>query len=145
MFKTDVYQCNWGIILPCKSGVSWEIQCDGVCCHHVEIEGVFIPLGRPYLQYNPFDNSSFTRRDPQDLLGSLQQANYTYRKKDVKKIWKEIKKAMHFDFEDVDGDPPSREGFKWIKFTKFEPGWGHCGWVEQLIGKTVVLVYPNCD
>ena len=121
--------------MPCKSGFIWQQQTDGVLCNQIFIEGVFIPLNKPR---GDFSN---------DLLKDLQQANYNGRSS-TKDIWKRIKEAIHFDFEEVDAPndlPISQEGLIWIKLTKFESGWGHGDWVKAFIGKTMALIYPNCD
>lgn len=136
--KCDVYAHDWGVILPCKSGVIWEQQTDGVSCNHVEIEGVFIPL------HIPRDENG------EHLPELLAQANYKtgpYSQVSDALIWKEIKERMHFDFEELypTTEPRSSEGFQWIKLTKFEPGWGHNEWVSDLVGKTLILIYPNSD
>jgi len=57
---------------------------------------------------------------------------------------------MKFDFVQVRNPnpekyPDTQEGFMWIKLTKFEWGWGHGKWVANLVGKTLVLIYPNSD
>ena len=125
---------NWGFLMPCESGFIWQQQTDGIMCHQIFIEGVFIPLERPK---GNFGN---------DLLKELQEANYDG--KSTKELWKRIKEAMHFNFEEVDapeGMPISQEGLLWIKLTKFESGWGHGDWVKAFIGKTMALIYPNCD
>jgi hypothetical protein len=129
----DVYAHNWGFLIPCKSGVVFTQQTGGISCHQSQLEGVFYPLQKP-------------RELDLMLLPLLQEANYNYQADGD--LWDRIKKAMHFDFEIVDspiGETSSTEGFMWIKLTKFEPGWGHCDWVTELIGKTMVLIYPNSD
>ena len=80
------------------------------------------------------------------LLPELEKANYDGKPTD--ELWEDIKEAMHFDFEWIDGPGGqlrNTEGFRWVKFTKFLSGWGHEEWVKQLIGMEVVLIYPNCD
>lgn len=149
---------GWGVIIPCESGVCFEIQTMGVCCHHVTIEGVFVSLNKPYCKnkrHKHATNEYQWKEDKTDLLAALQQANYHNNgtKKScelVDKLWREIKEVMHFDFEIIDietdsKEPMNQEGILWIKFTKFEDGWGHGEWVKKLIGKKLVLVYPNCD
>lgn len=128
------YSHNWGFLVPCASGFIWEQQTEGIMCNQIYIEGVFIPLREPK---GTFGNN---------LLKELQEANYDGRP--TTKLWNRIKKAMHFDFEEIDapeGMPPNQEGLQWIKLTKFESGWGHGDWVKAFIGKTMALIYPNCD
>ena len=157
-FIVDTYAHNWGIIIPGKTGILFEQQTDGVCCHHVSIEGTFIPLNKPYCtnkRHNHKNDEFRWKKDETDLLATLQQANYHHNGSNksyqlVEKLWREIKEVMHFDFEIIDVEPDSnepqnQEGILWIKFTEFKSGWGHGYWVEKLIGKKVVLVYPNCD
>lgn len=125
---------NWGFLVPCESGFIWQQQVGGVSCDQVYIEGVFIPLCRP------------TGNFQNQLLSELQEANYAGR--NTRGLWRRIKEAMHFNFEIVDapeGMPPSQEGLLWIKLTKFEFGWGHGEWVRAFVGKTMALIYPNCD
>jgi len=137
-----VWAHDWGFLIPCKSGVIWRQQTGGIMCYQVFMEGVFIPLSKPY-EYNP--------KKPnvnKNLLDALVKANYNG--KPTANIWKKIKTSMHFDFEEVanpkeDEYPNTQEGFMWIKLTKFEHGWGHGEWVQDLIGKVMVLIYPNCD
>lgn len=152
--RLNVYQCNWGFIIPQKNGTFWEIQTCGVMCNHVEIEGVFIPLDKPHCsnkKHKHKNNEFLWKKDDTDLLASLQQANYNDNgsKKSqelIKKLWIEIKHDMHFDFDVLEAkEPCNQEGLLWIKLKKFDSGWGHEDWVDQLIGKEIVLVYPNCD
>ena len=46
----SVCACDFGLLLPCKSGVTWEHQTDGVLCNHIFIEGVFLPLPTPQVK-----------------------------------------------------------------------------------------------
>jgi hypothetical protein len=125
--NADVYAHEWGFIIPCESGVVWEQQTDGVACNHVHIEGIFLPLLMPF-----------------DLLQKMKKANYE--NKNTKNIWKKIKEEMHFDFDIIDARyPPNQEGMLWIRLKRFESGWGHGKWVEGLVGREMVLIYPNCD
>ena len=138
----DVYPHTWGFILPCESPVVWEQQTNGVCCNHVYIEGVFLPLHKPILHtYN--EDKSWTSRD---LLKELQRANY--KGKPDGNIWDEINERMHFKYEEIDapeGQPRNQEGIQWIILKEFESGWGHGSEIQDLIGMTLCLVYPNCD
>jgi len=130
-FHVSTYAHNWGILIPCKSGVYWEQQTGGVMCHHEEWEGIFIPLS------NPEDVVDGKRIN---YLHLLEDANYTGDYKKAKEIWKKIKEVMYFDFEILDYS--YEEGYMWVKFTKFE---GHGEWAKKFIGKEVILIYPNCD
>lgn len=137
--------CSWGVILPRKSGVIWELQTGGVMCNHPTLEGVFIPLHKPIDTKFIEKTNTYKHRY---LLELLKKANYEYKVREVKNIWKRIKADMHFNFVDVSepkGYPITEEGLRWIKFTKFDSGWGHGDDIKQLIGKRVALIYPNCD
>ena len=128
----DCYAHDWGLLVPCPSGFLWEQQTMGVACHHVAIEGVFIPL-----------------KEPNDYLAKLRIANYEG--KSTKIIWKKIKETMkqweNLDWQEVENPDPSRfpdnqEGFQWIKIIDWSSSMGRG---KQLIGETVALIYPNCD
>jgi len=137
----DVYAHDWGVLIPSQCGVVWEIQTEGVMCNHVHIEGVFIPLRFPKESQKKGEQMVW-----RNLLEELKNANYNF--KGTQQIWSRIKNVMHFDFELIEapkGQPESQEGVLWVKFSKFEGGWGHGAWVKQLMGKTVALIYPNCD
>lgn len=143
ILNATTYPHNFGVLIPCSSGVIWEQQTDGVMCHHVHIEGIFIPLQKPR------DIDLVNNKD-EDLLHTLQEANYNYDSVKAEKTWKRIQDIMHFEFEEIPNPDPSKypdtqEGMKWIKVKKFEDGWGHCPWVRHLEGKTLILIYPNCD
>ncbi len=151
-FKTSTFAHNWGIVIPCESGYLWQQQTNGVMCRQVWIEGIYIPLIKPrkwIWEKDPTREKGNRTKEIIPLLKELQRANYEYRTMDVTdKIWKDIKEAMKFDFEDIEapeGQHRNIEGLRWIKFTKFTSGWGHGSWVEQLIGMEVALIYPNCD
>ena len=135
-FRATTFAHNWGIVIPCESGYLWQQQTRGVMCTQIWIEGIFIPLNKP----RTYDGTN------RDLLKELEETNYAG--KSTGELWKDIKEAMKFDFEEIDtpeGQPRSVEGMTWIRFTEFKPFWGHGKWVEQLIGMEVALIYPNCD
>ena len=118
-------------------------------CRHVYIEGVFIPLRKPRRWVWSEETNEYGGRDLKELtplLPLLQEANYSYR--DTSKLWEEIREDMHFDYEEIEapeGQPHNQEGIQWIILKSFETGWGHGSEVLGLIGKTLCLVYPNCD
>lgn len=127
------YPHNFGILIPCQTGVFWEQQTCGVMCNHVQVEGIFIPLV-----------------EPTKLLAELRDANYDYKPKEVARIWEEIKNEMQFHFKEVPNPDPSKypdtqEGLMWIKIKDFHSGWGHGQWVNQFKDKIVILIYPNSD
>jgi len=138
MIKANVYPHIWGVIIPCKSGVMWEQQTEGVSCCHVHIEGIYIPLKKPFLY--PKD------KDPEDLLERLMEQNYNFYITD--ETWEDIKEAMNLEFIDIDapmGMPPTQEGIRWIRIIKFGDDIGYIQDTKDLEGKEVVLIYPNCD
>jgi len=136
------YAHPWGLLIPSKNSFHWEQQTDGVMCHHVTLEGVFVPLDEP----SEWDKEEKERIE---LLDELQHANYTYNEEKVADIWKRIHEAVKrdFEFEEVDapkGQPENAEGLQWVKITK---GSDEFDWknFKDLEGKVVCLVFPNCD
>jgi hypothetical protein len=128
----DTYAHNWGILVPSNSGFIWEQQTDGVMCNHIQVEGIYIPL-----------------REPNDYLAKLRIANYDG--KSTLAIWKKIKETMKqwegFQWIEVDNPNPTKfpnnqEGMQWIRITDWCSSLGRG---KQLIGETVILIYPNCD
>lgn len=146
--KCDVYSHNWGIIVPAKTGIWYEQQTCGVCCNHVKIQGSFIPLHTPHY---------FKIGNYKSMLEDLSEANYKGHNTD--KVWKKIDEQMHWKYEIIEapeGQPHNQEGILWVKFTNFSipkdkngkedpryDSWSEMG--EFLLGKTVCLIYPNCD
>jgi len=123
---------NFGLILPCPSGISWGQQTCGVMCHQISIEGIFVPL--------PI---------PKKLLEDIQNANYNYKPKLLKKRWNRLKKWLkeneQFEFQGVKapvGMPFNQEGIQWIKIIRFESS---IDTRKLLEGEIVCLIYPNCD
>lgn len=145
------YGHNWGFILPSESGVYWEQQTNGLMCNHIYIEGVFIPLNKPrrfVWEKHPTENLRGKLKEMIPLLPELQRANYKYDYERAKELWVEIREEMHFNYEEIDapeGQPRNQEGIQWIVLKEFQTGWGHGTEVLHLIGKTLCLVYPNCD
>jgi len=152
-----IYPCNWGIIIPCESGVVWTLQTCGCACFHVQIEGIFIPLSKPIIHHIFFS---------ENLLDKLQSANYVYGPKwigtdengkylfedrdeehVIDAIWEKIKLEMSIGFEKIDapeGQPQNQEGIQWIHITSAQSRWDEDCFV-QLLGKDVALIYPNSD
>lgn len=128
----DTYAHNWGILVPCQSGFVWTQQTQGIACCHVEVEGIYIPL-----------------REPNEYLAKLREANYHGHSTIT--IWKKIKETMKqwegLEWIEVDTPNPLKypnnpEGMQWIIITN----WGSAlGRGRQLIGETVILIYPNSD
>lgn len=133
--ELNTYDHNFGFVLPMKTNVFWEQQTNGVCCNHVQIEGVFIPL--------PMDG------DIGKILSKISGANYAFNDVEVNKGWVELhkylKKYEQLEFEEVEapqGQPKNQEGLVWVKITRWQSYIGH-GF--GMVGKTVCLFYPNCD
>lgn len=138
----NVYSHEWGIIVPKESGVIWQQQTKGILCHHVQIEGVYIPLDKP--REAKENDKSF---ETIDLLSELKQANYNHNEEKIEKTWNKIKEQISFDFKEIERPsydyPSTQEGIKWIKITDCaDRKWEN---LSELIGENVVLVYPNCD
>jgi hypothetical protein len=134
------YDIAWGFILPCKSGVVWEQQTDGVCCHHVYIEGILIPLR---------DVCEISKNKVDWLVNKISEENYERaRSKVLKNIWNRIRVASSIDFEFIPppkGMPRNQEGFQWVLYRRHEEGHGNSFSIESWKNKPIVLVYPNSD
>jgi hypothetical protein len=131
--RTDPY--GFGIIIPMKTGVVWEHQCDGYACHQLQQEGIFIPLKEGY-----FDSH----------INDLGDREYHY-----------SKEKLPFEFNVVEDDFSKlsekektrklfammfQEAWEWITFL----GWKdktdfNAKEFDKLIGKKVLLVYQNSD
>jgi hypothetical protein len=159
----NLYAHNFGLLIPCESGVVWRQQTDGVSCHQVEIEGIFIPLDKPikHTFTGQKGTASFKYKSTK-LLEKLTTANYEGR--GTRKIWDDIFETMYefggikledVDWEDVMNDMISRgypgpcEGYKYVRITKLGELYnGKKSWADDLsslIGKPLILIYPNCD
>jgi hypothetical protein len=128
----NTYDHNFGFVLPIHTNVFWEQQTNGVCCNHVSIEGVFIPL--------PMQS---------EILGKISNANYKYDEVAVNKGWVELHKALKIheglEFEEVEApihNPENQEGLVWVKITRWDSCIGHG---TGMVGKICALFYPNCD
>ena len=158
----DLYEHDFGLLLPCKSGVTWEHQTDGVLCNHIFIEGVFLPLPTPHGDPHRRVFKRKEKFEPNNLLHQLMQANYkgtSRNKTEIRRIWQEIDKALFFRYKKTEapkGQPPNQEGIRWIIVTEIKKlicGYKLTEWDYEarkrdygsLIGKKVALIYPNCD
>lgn len=195
----DTYAHNYGLLIPSKTGIFWEQQTDGVACHHVRIEGTFLPLDKPHViidknakiensdvvlpwsiyggGWNPEIRKISDGKKWIDLTRALQSLNYQYKHDEVKKVFAEMLKKLPFDVKTVKKPQKVRaavyskkrqvkkkydiyiekyevmnalcynvEGLQWIKIGKpNKNASNYDGWILPLIGKTVALVYPNCD
>ena len=131
IIRTDPHP--FGLIIPAKTGIIWEHQCDGHLCNQIQQEGIFIPLSRRYFKYDLNDEGD---------------AEYYYEDED-----------MPFKFRDVtfDNDKEKdkltkrslfqlfmQEAYAWIIFK----GWkdkNQFNRLKKFIGKKVLLVYQNSD
>lgn len=147
---------DFALIIPKKTGITWQHQTNGVACNQIYIEGLMIPLAEP----RAWDTKWKTWVN---YLNKLTNANYCH--KDTSKIWEKINGELDFEYKDVDapkGQPNIQEGIKWIFIKKIKypkrkdkrkiSGIIHkrdCKTLDEeykdLIGKTVALIYPNCD
>lgn len=136
------YEITWGFLLPCKSGVIWEQQTEGVCCHHVYMEGVLIPL-RDVCEVRK------GKGEVEWLINNIPECNLGYIKSDpLPKLWDRIRTNSHINFEFIDapnGMPPNQEGFEWIIYHGHEEGYGNSFSLGGWKGKPIVLIYPNSD
>jgi hypothetical protein len=139
------YDIDWGFLIPCESGVIFEQQTDGVCCHHIYMEGILIPLRKPC----SITGKGETLKVDCDLLDHLVEANYSgsYLGRSAGQIWMDICEASHIDFEFISPRnlPRNQEGFQWILYHGHEEGHGNSFCLEPYKDKPIVLIYPNCD
>ena len=81
-----------------------------------------------------------------DLLAELATEHYSL--KSDKKIWKAIHENAEIKFRNIDTPPnmpPNQEALQWIKLTGFRSNSCVEPELSSLIGKPIVLVYPNSD
>jgi hypothetical protein len=159
----NLYAHNFGLLIPCESGVVWRQQADGVSCHQEDFEGIFLPLDKPikYTFSGKKGTPSFNYKATK-LLDKLTNANYEGR--GTRKIWDDIFETMHefhgIKLEDIDweeimdemihkGYPGPCEGYKYVRITELSELYdGRKSWandLSSLIGKPLILIYPNCD
>ncbi len=192
----DTYAHNWGFLLPCKSGVVWEQQVEGVSCGHIQMEGVFFPLDYPVLMI-PVDKKEYDwstgirsiitkkllplhgrRQNPWsrweiyepgkywksvnllDVLASYNYAHYPNRPTKTgltgNDIWKLIHEEMQWEYKELSEGPEEYAQYFYVPKRDRTPWLGNCeGWQwikpkklnrnKDLIGRTLVLIYPNSD
>ena len=124
--RTDPY--GFGIIVPMKTGVIWEHQCDGYACNQLQQEGIFLPLKERY-----FDSEI-------DYLGDK---NYYYTEEKLPFRFKFI------TFDKVKFNSSMQmfmhEAYDWIIFECWKNKDYEAKEWDNLIGKKVLLIYPNSD
>lgn len=131
--RTDSY--SFGIIVPMKTGIIWEHQCNGYCCNQIQQEGIFIPLKERY-----FDS----------YLNDLHDKEYLYSEEKLPFKFKVVKE----DFNKLSEREQRRklwemffqEAWEWITFLgwKDKTDFDAKEW-DNLIGRKVLLIYPNSD
>lgn len=122
--RTSTYQ--FGLIIPKKSGITWIHQCDGYCCNQLETEGIFVPLDKKY--FEEYVN------DIGDTEYFYDEENLPFNFELIPERWGSMKEIL------------IREGYEWIRFlgwkNKVDPRAKE--W-DKLIGKELLLIYPNSD
>ena len=133
--ELNVYDHQFGCVLPMHTNVYWENQTRGIMCNHVSIEGIFVPLSM---------NDKI-----KEIMADIVEANYAYNEPAVCKGWVQLHKALKIheglEFEEVDapkGQPENQEGLVWVKITRWDSCIGHG---EGMVGKIVAMYYENCD
>jgi len=135
---------NFGVIVPGRTGVVFQQQTDGCSCHQVYQEGTFIPIRKP-MSMGKWDDEKGEIVGTWYPLSEIQEEYYNHggRPGILKLLWKWVKKTTYLDFEFIEtpeGCVRSCEAFEWIRFTKIRD---HMD--KNLLGRDLVLVYPNCD
>lgn len=121
ILRTDFH--SFGLILPMKTGIIWEHQCDGVACNQLQVEGIFIPLNEKYFRFE-FDE--------------LGDKHYYYAEKDLPFYFEYALDEVKLKLCDEAND--------WIIFKgwKDKEDYQAKEW-DKLIGKKMVLIYTNSD
>ena len=130
--RTDPY--DFGLVVPMKTGIIFEHQCDGYACNQLQQEGIFIPLSKRYFSFcinDLGDTEYYFEEEKMPFHFELAQD------KDISKMtkWEKIHKIREITFQ---------EAWEWIIFK----GWKNKTHPEakewdKLIGKKVMLIYPN--
>ena len=131
--RTDPY--GFGIIVPMKTGVVWEHQCDGYACNQLQQEGIFLPLNERYFEGYLNDSG--------DKEYVYHEENLPFKFKVFEEDWsglseKEIGRKLWA--------MTMQEAWEWIIFLgwKDKTDFNAKEW-DNLIGKKVLLIYPNSD
>jgi hypothetical protein len=142
--EVKMVDTEFGIIIPMKTGIAWNVQCDGMECGQQYIEGLMIPMEKhsykteldiiKYCNYHD-DGSKF-------YVGMR------------KKCWEELQKELPFKYEEINDYQKKKiienieiyntEAVQWIKIIGVNECYEKQFW-ESLIGKEVIMFYPNCD
>ena len=154
VFWCSEHNIAFGLILPCKSGVLFKHQTDGVMCRHPEIEGVFIPL----------DDSLWNNKTKiyTNLATGIEQITQ-YPDKRERKLREVIKglnlplklikhsKMMKKNPDSYRSPYVSHEAWQWCAVTKLRKKVKDDGFynihleLQKLVRKEVILIYPNSD
>jgi hypothetical protein len=119
MIKIHTSPHPFGLIIPMKTGVIWEHQCDGVCCHQIEQEGIFIPLDKRCFKEEQKDDHIFYF--PENL-------------------------PFDYEFSTSEEFNAFQESYDWIIFKGWKDEEDSDGEdTEEFIGKKMLLVYKNSD
>src|SRR3989344_219385 len=131
--RTDPY--GFGLIVPAKTVIIFEHQCDGYACNQIQEEGIFIPLKERY-----FDS----------YINNLNDKEYFYSEEKLpfkfKLIGGDFSKLSKKEIRRKLWEMTFQEAWEWIIFL---------GWKDKtdfmakewdwLIGKKCLLIYQNSD
>jgi len=125
--RTDDH--GFGLIIPKKTGIIFEHQCDGLVCNQIQQEGIFVPLPKRYFK---------------SQINSLGDEEFYYEEEDF---------PFEFDIITFDGMNEKElissfmhEAYDWIIFR----GWKNksdyrAKQFKRLEGKKMLLIYKNSD
>ena len=150
------HHITFGLILPCKSGVLFKHQTGGVMCRHPEIEGVFIPLDDSYwdektksyinLAVGIEQITQYPDKRDKRLKEVIKKLNLPLKLTRHSKIMVEKGLDSHFG-----GPYVSHEAWQWCVVTNLRKKVEDHGFhnvrleLQKLVGKEVILIYPNSD
>jgi hypothetical protein len=151
--KEIILDGDFGIVIPEETNKIYKNQTGGMLCSRRWIEGKKILLDRPQTELDTklkeykyrFDSDY---RNDGDMLAALKDANYNHDSDKAKDIWKDIREKLPFKFEEVESpenEMSNTEAFKWIKITEIDEENFPSNDDVDVVGRKVVLHYPNCD
>lgn len=136
---------KFGLIIPRKTGVVFRHQVSGCLCKKEYLEGVYLPLNKVNLYCREYSlDRSLTNLVKENYPGFFpEKEGHPLGSKKAQNIWEDVKDSCRLDFKVLRGkEPPNQEGWVWVRITKSNHGL-EC--YDDLVGKEVVLVYPNSD
>ena len=147
----STYASTWGLLIPGETKCIWEHQVDGICCHHVYVEGIFIPLrDLTYIKKHKVPNSGPFHKEHKSLLYDIAEANL--HNKDTSGLWDEVRMKTGINFKCIDNSKrpiqsvANVEGLQWIVINEEIPGGkGNVLKLGNYVGKPIILIYPNSD